>query len=36
MPIQYLAIPALFGAAVVGSFERRFSEWLSSKKAKAS
>lgn len=35
MPVQYLAIPALVGGAVVGSVERRLSAWLKSKKAKA-
>jgi len=35
MPVQYLAVPALVGGAVVGSFERRLSAWLKSKKAKA-
>ena len=34
MPIQYLAIPALVGAAVVGSFERRISLWLKNRKSK--
>jgi len=36
MPVQYLAVPALIGAAVVGSFERRLAAWLQSKKAKVS
>jgi len=29
MPVQYLIIPAAVGAAVVGSFERRISRWMS-------
>lgn len=31
MPIRFLAIPALVGAAVVGSFERRISGWVRKK-----
>ena len=31
MPIKFLAIPALVGAAVVGSFERRISGWIRKK-----
>ena len=31
MPIKFLAIPALVGAAVVGSFERRISNWIRKK-----
>ena len=34
MPVQYLLVPVLVGAAVVGSLERRLSAWLQSKKAK--
>ena len=32
MPVQFLIFPALIGAAVVGSFERRISAWLRKKK----
>ena len=34
MPLKYLTIPALIGAAVVGSVERRLSTWLKSRKSK--
>lgn len=34
MPVHYLAIPALVGAAVVGSLERRISAWLKARKSK--
>jgi len=32
MPVTWLIIPAVVGAIVVGSFERRISEWMKSKK----
>ena len=32
MPVQFLVFPALIGAAVVGSFERRISAWIRKKK----
>ncbi len=35
LPVKYLAIPALVGAAVVGSLERRISAFLKSRKSKS-
>lgn len=35
MPVQLLIVPAMIGAAVVGSFERRISDWLKNRESKA-
>jgi len=34
LPVPFLAVPALLGLVVVGSFERRISRWVKNKKAK--
>jgi hypothetical protein len=34
MPVYYLTVPALVGAMVVGSVERRISAWLKQSKRK--
>lgn len=36
VPMQYLAVSAIVGVAVVGSFERRVSAWVKSRKTKSS
>lgn len=32
LPVQFLIIPLMVGAAVVGSFERRIAGWIKNKK----